>query len=468
MGKILSAYLTPHPPILIEEIGRGEELKAKDTVLGMESIGGDIKEKAPKTIIIITPHGPLFTDANSIALEESLVGDFGQFGHGQSSYKFTNDLDLSYQIVKNSLNAGINIGQMTKDMYKKYGLEEKLEHGVLVPLHFINKHYGNYNIVSITYGLLSPMELYKFGRIINEAIKIQKNDVSIIASGDLSHKLLDSGPYTYVKEGPMFDKKIIQILKEGDLSKVLTFDSDLAEKAGECGLRSLMILAGILSDYKIGTEVLSYEGPFGVGYASAIFNILGVDEKDYIDIIKKHEKLKLDNIKTKESPYVKLARKSLSHFLKHKDYIKIPDDTDPELLKTKKAVFVTLKKNGALRGCIGSIIPSEENLASEIIKYAVEAGLHDPRFPQVSLEELKDITFSVDVLEKPQAIESMDSLDPKEYGVIVTKDHKKGLLLPRLEGVDTKEDQVRIALNKAGIEETDHYKMERFRVTRHY
>lgn len=468
MGKILSAYLTPHPPIIIKEIGKGEELKAKDTVMGMESIGMDIKEKAPHTIIIITPHGPLFTDANSIFLEEPLKGDFAKFGHSELSYKFHNDLNLSYQIVKSSLEAGINLAQMTKEMYKRYGMEDKLDHGVLVPLHYVDRFYSEFDIIPITYGLLSPNELYRFGRIINQAIKMQNSDVSIIASGDLSHKLLDSGPYSFVKEGPEFDKKLVSIIKEGDLSKILTFDLGLAEKAGECGLNSLMILAGILSDYRIDTDVLSYEGPFGVGYATAIFNILGEESKDYTEDIEKAQQMELDKIIAKESPYVKLARKSLTHYLKYGKMLELPEDIDSEFLTTKKPVFVTLKKKGALRGCIGSTSSREDNLAQEIIKYAVEAGLSDPRFPQVSLDELQDITISVDVLEKTEIIDSIDSLDPQEFGVIVSKGYKKGLLLPRLEGVETKEEQVRIALNKAGIGESEDYKMERFRVTRNY
>jgi AmmeMemoRadiSam system protein A len=446
----------------------GEELKAAATISGMESIALDIKEKAPDTIIIITPHGPLFSDANSIAVEESLKGDFGQFGHRELSYKFHNDLDLSYQIVKNSLKDGINLAQMTKEMYKSYGIADKLDHGVLVPLHFVDRLYSQFDVVPITYGLLSSKELYKFGRLINEAIKLQKGDVSIIASGDLSHKLLDSGPYSYVKEGPEFDKELVNILRDGKLSKIVTFDLALAQKAGECGLKSLIILAGILSDYKIETDVLSYEGPFGVGYATAIFNILGEEAKDYIEDIEIDQKNKLDKIKNMESSYVKLARNSLTHFLEYKEYLEIPEDIDRELLDIKKPVFVTLKKNGALRGCIGSTSSREENLAMEIIKYAVEAGLNDPRFPEVELNELAEITFSVDVLEKPEPIDSIDSLDTQEFGVIVTKGYKKGLLLPRIEGVDTKEEQVRIALNKAGIGENEDYKMERFRVTRHY
>ena len=129
----------------------------------------------------------------------------------------------------------------------------------------------------------------------------------------------------------------------------------------------------------------------------SIFNILGEESKDYTEDIEKAQQMELDKIIAKESPYVKLARKSLTHYLKYGKMLELPEDIDSEFLTTKKPVFVTLKKKGALRGCIGSTSSREDNLAQEIIKYAVEAGLSDPRFPQVSLDELQDITISVDV-----------------------------------------------------------------------
>ena len=136
--------------------------------------------------------------------------------------------------------------------------------------------------------------------------------------------------------------------------------------------------------------------------------------------------------------------------------------------ETRAGVFVSIHKNGALRGCIGTISPVCENVAEEIIRNAVSAGAHDPRFPAVREAELPYLSYSVDVLGEAEPVKDTGELDAKRYGVIVTKGRKRGLLLPDLNGVDTVEDQLRIARQKAGIREDDaDVEVERFLVTRH-
>lgn len=467
MGRILSAYLTPHPPILIPQIGQGEEKKAIKTIEGMEEIGRDIAERKPQTILIITPHGPVFSDANAISMENKLRGDFSAFGHGQLSYSYDTDQELTYQIVKNCLTNNISIAQMTKEMYKRYKLDGKLDHGALVPLHFVDKYYSSFQIIHITYGILSPKDLYLFGRQIESAILQQKKDVAVIASGDLSHKLKDSGPYSYSPEGPEFDKLIMKIIERADLGAISSFDMELAHKAGECGLRSLMILAGILSPYRLETEVLSYEGPYGVGYGTAKLIPTERTGIDLLDIIEKSQKSKQAARRKSESPHAALARMSLEHYVLTGEYLSSSEDLAEELLEEARPVFVSIKKNGSLRGCIGSTSASRGSLAKEIIHYAVEAGTRDPRFPSVTAEELEELVYSVDILFPSESIHSISELDPGIYGVIVEKGHRRGLLLPMIDGVDTPEEQIRIALQKAGIDQDEDYKMERFRVKRY-
>ncbi|HHZ00152.1 MAG TPA: AmmeMemoRadiSam system protein A, partial [Tissierellia bacterium] len=128
---------------------------------------------------------------------------------------------------------------------------------------------------------------------------------------------------------------------------------------------------------------------------------------------------------------------------------------------------VSLKLDGSLRGCIGTISPTTSSIADEIIRNAISAGTEDPRFPPVTEEELSRLEYSVDVLGKAEKIESLDDLDPVRYGVIVTKGHRRGLLLPNLEGINTVEEQVSIALRKAGIYPHEDYRLERFEVVRH-
>lgn len=256
------------------------------------------------------------------------------------------------------------------------------------------------------------------------------------------------------------------------MEDIISFDLKLSEKAGECGLRSFMIMAGVLDNYKIKPEILSYEGPFGVGYCTAKIDVVGEasepKSRDLLEIIEEEERKRIEDIRKKESPYVKLARESLEYYINTGKYLNIPPNTPEELLSNKKGVFVSLKKDGILRGCIGTIEPVRENIALEIIRNAVSAGTEDPRFDEVTKEELDSIIYSVDILSEPERIQSIDELDVGKYGVIVSSGYKRGLLLPNLEGIDTVEEQLDIALRKANISPNENYTIERFRVDRYY
>ncbi len=466
MKGLVSAYISPHPPIIIDKIGNGEEKKCINTINGLREIAEDIENKKPETIIVITPHGPLFSDAIAMSIGEELYGDFGNFGHSELRYHFKNDLEIVKDIYDMAKKEKIQLALMNKEMYEMYGLEDTLDHGVLVPLHFVTQKYTDFKLVHITYGLLSPIELYKFGKIIDKEAKGKRN-ISIIASGDLSHRLSDSGPYSYSPKGEEFDKKIISLFKNKDLTGVLSFDLDLAKEAGECGLRSFMILSGALSQHDFIPRILSYEGPFGVGYMTAIFEISAENPKDHVGEIKEKIDEKMKMKRSNEDKYQRLARESLEYYINNGKYMDIPEYVDSEMLSLRMPVFVSIKKFGELRGCIGSTSPIKNNLAEEIIYFAVEAGTKDPRFPPVTEEELPFLSYSVDVLMPAQKVKSLSELDPKKYGIIVESGFRRGLLLPDIEGVDTVRDQIRIALNKAGIGEHEKYDISKFEVIRH-
>lgn len=165
-------------------------------------------------------------------------------------------------------------------------------------------------------------------------------------------------------------------------------------------------------------------------------------------------------------PHVRYAKSVVEAYVKGEE-IPGTDEAGEELLNSRAGAFVTLKKNGELRGCIGTIQPAAGNLAEEIRNNAVSSASRDPRFPPVSPEELGRLEYSVDVLGEPEEIETIEQLDPGEYGVIVRSGSRSGLLLPDLEGVDTPEQQVGIAMMKAGIRPSEPVVLQRFRVTRH-
>lgn len=444
MGNLLGGYLFPHPPILIEEIGKGEEAKAAKTIAGIDQLVLDIGKRKPSTIIVITPHGPLFRDAVAISTDEKLTGDFGRFGYSNLAYAFQNNVDVVHEIVRECLNENIPVVEIGEESARQMEIENTLDHGCLVPLHFVNKKYRNYKLVHITYGLLTADLLAKFGQVIDKVIEKSEEQAIVIASGDLSHKLSNQGPYSYSPYGKEFDEKIMEFIKRGTIDEIINFDFGLAEKAGECGLRSLIITAGALKNKKLCTQVASYEGPFGVGYGTAQLIVNAQDD-----------------------PYVKLAKDSLEHYVRYGSYYHELSDLPSEMLENQNGVFVSLKKDGELRGCIGTIEPYRENIAQEIIQNAVSSGLHDPRFDPVTEGELKDLVYSVDVLYPPEDITSKKELNVSKYGVIVSNGHRKGLLLPNLEGVNSVEEQIDISLMKAGIDKEEPYSMKRFEVVRH-
>lgn len=170
---------------------------------------------------------------------------------------------------------------------------------------------------------------------------------------------------------------------------------------------------------------------------------------------------------TKGSFYTEIARKALESHVKGKRLSSVPPGLPPDLQKPG-AAFVSIKKRGELRGCIGTISPTKRTLAGEIAANAVSAGLKDPRFYPVSEDELPELVYTVDVLSEPEKVEDLSELDPQRYGVIVRCGGRTGLLLPDLEGINTVEEQLSIAKQKAGIFSEEAVEIYRFEVKRYY
>ncbi len=168
-----------------------------------------------------------------------------------------------------------------------------------------------------------------------------------------------------------------------------------------------------------------------------------------------------------ESLPVRIAKASLSYLMEHGKVLPAFSEPVPTELQQPAGVFVSLKKQGQLRGCIGTILPTQSDAATEIIRNAVNAATADPRFPRVQPQELVELEISVDILTPPELIESLSELDPRRYGVIVRRGNRSGLLLPDLEGVDTVTEQVDIACRKAGIHPGEPLEMYRFEVIRY-
>lgn len=437
-------YLFPHPPIVVPEVGRGEERRIQSTYNSMDSLAQEIGNKAPKTIILISPHGTMFSDSISLLYDEYVSGDLGQFGADNVKFQKKIDLELTDKIYDLAIKSEISIIKADRNILKSYNSSFQLDHGAMVPLYFLDKYYVDYNLVHITYAALSDNQLYEFGKILFEASK--DSNTILIGSGDLSHRLKESGPYGYNPDGPIFDKKVLDLLQLGDVKALMNLNKNMIENAGECGMRSILILIGAMDGLSFKGDLLSYEDTFGVGYG----------------VMKFHT-----NEDIEENPFVRLAKDNLTHFLNTGSPIEdIPSYVTNEMKDQKKGVFVTLYKSESLRGCIGTIFPTTDSIYEEIIRNSIQAGIYDPRFRRVGKNELEYIQFSVDILDSPESA-TIEDLDPMQYGIILSSGNKNALLLPNLDGVDTVEKQVQITKDKAGIRSNEEFLIERFKVTRY-
>jgi MEMO1 family protein len=261
----MNLFITPHPPIILSEIGKGEEEKAGKTIAGMKKIAKAISAIKPKTIALITPHGNVFRDALCINTEVALKGDFGNFGYSNLSYEFSGS-DKAKTICDELNKIGITCVELNNKTADQYNVSTKIDHGALVPLYFIMQEYTDFDLVHINMGFLSKTQLYNSGKIISD---ILGEENVLIASGDLSHRLTRSAPSGYDELGKVYDKLIVNAIKNKSYKDILDFDDKMLDRAGQCAQKPLEMLVGSLEDYETEAEVYSYEGPFGVGYMTA-------------------------------------------------------------------------------------------------------------------------------------------------------------------------------------------------------
>jgi AmmeMemoRadiSam system protein A len=469
MGEIIFGGIMPHPPIMLEQIGGKEQQEVKKTVEAVQQMVENLKSLKPEVIVMITPHGTVFGNALTVNMEEKLVGDFSQFQHSELKYEAQNNRELAHELVKNSMMQGINMDYLDADFAKKYGISTELDHGVLVPLHFILQGGIKAEIIHINMGLLPFEELYQFGTILQEVIEKSNKKVAVIASGDLSHRLTVDSPAGYSPRGKEFDSLLQRLITDRNIYDIIDMPENLIEEAGECGLRPIIMLFGALDSLSLRVNPIHYESPYGVGYFVCEMIPQGKNQDTcYKDELFRRRNQKLQQIRNQESSLVQLARLAINTYILSQEVIvankslKLPED-----LPNKAGTFVSIKKHQQLRGCIGTVYANHGDVTDEVIQNAINAATEDPRFDPITEKELGELAITVDVLSQPELVKDIDALDPKKYGVIVRQGTKAGLLLPDLPGINTSLEQVAIAKEKAGIQGNE-MTLERFTVTRFY
>ena len=460
--SILAAFMVPHPPMIVPDIGEGSEKQVIDTIVAYERVADEVAALEPDTLIITSPHAVMYADYFHISPGKAAAGSFRQFRAPGVCFLEQYDTELVKRICILADEAGFPAGTLGER-------DAALDHGTMVPLWFIRKKFGGGKIVRIGLSGMPLTEHYRLGQIIARAVADTGTRAVLIASGDLSHKLQEYGPYGFAKEGPEYDRRIMDVCGRAAFGELFDFDETFCDKAAECGHRSFVIMAGALDGLRVKATVLSHQDVTGVGYGVCSFYPEGTDpDRFFLKTYQEKTERACRERAEKSDPYVRLARASVENWVRYHERIDVPNGLPEEMLTRRAGAFVSLHRHGRLRGCIGTIMATEENVAEEILQNAVSACSRDPRFSPVTPDELSTLEISVDVLGEVESIDSSEKLDVKRYGVVVSHGRKRGLLLPNLDGVDTVEEQIRIARQKGGIREGEPYRLERFEVVRHY
>ena len=280
MAYLVGCALLPHPPVMIAEVGGADAERVRKTVEAAEDAAKYVLQNNPETIVIITPHGPAFRDAAGVNVSPVLRGNLSSFGAPDIAVSFETNGRLAQNIMKQAERLGVSLVALDAGLAQTHRFSLQLDHGAVVPLHYLWKAGFRGQLVHITVGFITYAEMYALGKAVQTAIENTKQKVAILASGDLSHRLLPGAPAGYNPAGKIFDEKIISSLQDMDCKALFSLDPQLVEDAGECGLRPIFFLMGSLDGLEADAQVLSYEGPFGVGYAVVIFRVKGQKTKE--------------------------------------------------------------------------------------------------------------------------------------------------------------------------------------------
>lgn len=428
MSGIVAGALVAHPPVLLREVGGERADLVRATASSMERLDQRLSRDDFELVIVISPHSPSAVESMPLRRSPRLQGDLGRFGAPQVRVDLQVDLEATRALFTAANAGGFSLS---------WSDDSNLDHGVVVPLHFLPRTRAGRRFILLGISGWQAERFRRFGSWLERHLRGRK--ALLIASGDLSHRLTVDAPYGFRPEGAVMDQVVIDSLRTQDWDRIGWLDPALVEEAGECGLRPLATLLGVAEAAGLRSEVLSYEGPFGVGYPVVHFG--------------------------REQPAMSIqaiGRAAIETYLRERRVIDPPDTVSPELQRPS-AAFVTLRKHGELRGCMGSVVPTEASAAREIIRYAIASAMRDPRFDPVDLDEVPELTVTAQLLDPPEPIASMDELDPGVYGLIARSGDRQGLLLPGIEGIETPDEQLAAVCQKAGINRLGPLTLERFR-----
>jgi AmmeMemoRadiSam system protein A len=447
-GPIVFAGLMPHAPILVPGVGRERLAEVAATVQSMATVSSHAMAAQADTLVLISPHSPRQPGAFGLWQTRKLRGSLARFGSPESRVELPLDRAFAERLETAAAHRGLRTWSITG---------EPLDHGAMVPLCYLVSAGWKGPTLILGLNYTGDGGCDELGEAIAATARELNRRTAIIASGDMSHRLTTSAPCGYHPDAHRFDETFIALLQTGAFREIIRIDASLQELAAQDVTDSTTVALAATGYRTDGHAMLSYEGPFGVGYGVAI-----LFEPEHSD---------------RRGSTVEKAGRTLTRFTElpavarcaveaqFRDGSKMPRLRAAGDLTERHGVFVTLRTDeGALRGCRGTMQPVESDLVQETWRNAVATAFHDHRFPPVRAADLPHLRCSVSVLEELEPVASPEALDPAIYGVLVSAaDGRKGGLLPAIAGIDSVEQQLAVARRKAGIAPDEWIGIQRFR-----
>jgi AmmeMemoRadiSam system protein B len=276
--SLIGCFATPHPPIIIPEVGGAELRKVEPTVRSMQAVRDKTAVLNPDTIVLLSPHAAMTTRKMGVSLASAYEGNLARFNAPNVVVEADADETLARELLERAIEADVPVTVTSPP-----GDTVDLDHGSMVPLVYLLGGLARAcRLVLLSFSLLELQEHARFGAVVGEVLIEADQRVLYVASSDLSHRLLQGAPAGYDPRAAEFDRQIGASFAAGDWRAMLRIDPELAEAAGECGYRSLAVLSGVVAAAQAAgaqtrNHLLSYEGPFGVGYLVGEVEISEID-----------------------------------------------------------------------------------------------------------------------------------------------------------------------------------------------
>lgn len=259
---IVFAAIIPHPPVLIEGIGKGKKELLNKTVEAFSNLEKDLYISKPDVIAVMSPHSDIFENVFSVNLSENFVSQYEKFGDFSTQNKWLGEIVLAYILKEKAYEKNIPLQLIT---------EKKLDHGTSIPLASLTNNLPNVKIISIGNANLDTKSQLEFGQLLYEIFSDSDKRVAILASADLSHTINNESPVGFHKAGKEFDDKIIELLESHNTVGIAQMDKEIIKNSHQCGYNAILTLLGCLKNINYDFKNLSYETTLGIGYLTGEF-----------------------------------------------------------------------------------------------------------------------------------------------------------------------------------------------------